>query len=324
VGPDGSLYVADTFSNLVRRVRRDGVLESIAGLPEEGPSPDGGAALDSPILSPTDVAVAPDGTVYVAESGRIRRIAPDGTITTVAGAEGEPTFGPVRSGVPAAGEPIGAVGSIALAPDGSLVFSEQEGRIRKITPDGMLDFVAGVDEYDEAVGLGEDGPAEVASLADPWGVTVGPDGTIYVAENSRVRRITPDGTIDTIAGGDPQSCPPAVAASALEARVCIPVAVAVGPDGSVYVGDGSEVYRIGPDGSFEHVAGRPGGASFDGDGGPATDATLQRVADLAVAPDGTLFILDGCNHRVRRVGVDGVITTVAGSGPVCPEKEYGR
>ena len=326
LGPNGSLYIADTFSNLVRRVRPDGVIESIAGLPEEGPSPDGAAALDSPILSPTDVAVASDGTVYVAESGRIRRIAPDGTITSVAGVEGEPTFGPVRSGVPAAGEPIGAVGSIALAPDGSLLFSEQEGRIRKVTPDGTLHLVAGVDEYDDAIGLGEDGPAEVASLADPWGLTVGPDGTIYVAENSRVRRITPDGIIDTIAGGDPQSCPPAAGATdrALDARVCIPVAVAVGPDGSVYVGDGGEVYRIGPDGSFDHIAGQPEGAGFGGDGGAAADATLQFVSDLVVAPDGTLFVLDSCNHRVRRVGADGVITTVAGSGPVCPEKEYGR
>ena len=101
--------------------------------------------------TPTDVAVAPDGTVYVAESGRIRRIAPDGTITTAAGVEGEPTFGPVRSGVPAAGDPIGAVGSIALAPDGSLVFSEQEGRIRKVTPEGMLELVSGVAEGERIV-----------------------------------------------------------------------------------------------------------------------------------------------------------------------------
>ena len=158
-------------------------------------------------------------------------------------------------------------------------------------------------------------------------MTVGPDGTIYVAENSRVRRITPDGIIDTIAGGDPQSCPPAAVRDRPRPRRrgCASLsAVAVGPDGSVYVGDGGEVYRIGPDGSFDHIAGQPEGAGFGGDGGAAADAALQFISDLAVAPDGTLFVLDSCNHRVRRVGADGVITTVAGSGPVCPEKEYGR
>ena len=102
--------------------------------------------------------------------------------------------------------------------------------------------------------------------------------------------------------------------------MCIPVAVATGPEGSVYFADGGQVFRIGADGSFEHVAGRADSIGFDGDGGPAVDAGLQLISDLAVAPDGTLYILDSCNHRVRRVGADGVITTVAGSGPVCPEQ----
>jgi sugar lactone lactonase YvrE len=272
------------------------------------------------------VAAASDGTVYVAADGRIRKITPDGTMTTVAGAEGEASFEPGGDGVPAVGEPLGGVGSIALAPDGNLVVSEQVGQIRRVTPAGLIELVAGTGEYDEAAGSGDGGPATAGALADNAGVTVGPDGTIYIAENSRVRRVTPDGLIDTIAGRDPQSCPPAEGDTgrAVDARVCIPAAVAVGPDGTVYVGDGNEVYRIGPEGSFEHVAGQPDGAGFSGDGGPAADATLQLVTDLAVAPDGTLYILDSCNHRVRRVGADGVITTVAGSGPVCPEKEYGR
>ena len=92
----------------------------------------------------------------------------------------------------------------------------------------------------------------------------------------------------------------------------------------MYFADGGQVFRIGADGSLEHVVGRADSTGFDGDGGPAVDASLQLVSDLAVAPDGTLYILDSCNHRVRRVGADGVITTVAGSGPVCPGKEYGR
>ena len=158
-------------------------------------------------------------------------------------------------------------------------------------------------------------------------MTVGPDGTIFVAENSRVRRITPDGIIDTIAGGDPQSCPPAEGDTgrAVDARVCIPVAVAVGPDGSVYVGDGSEVYRIGPDGSFEHVVGQPEGAGFGGDGGPA--GRRRRCSSSPTSPwppTARCTSSTAATTASGRVGPDGVITTVAGSGPVCPEKEYGR
>ena len=114
LGPDGSLYIADTFSNLVRRVRPDGVIESIAGLPEEGPSADGAAALDSPILFahrrggriPTAPCTSPSRRT------RSGRSLPDGTITTVAGVEGEAERSvPVaqrRAG--AAGEPIGGGG----------------------------------------------------------------------------------------------------------------------------------------------------------------------------------------------------------------------
>ena len=110
----------------------------------------------------------------------------------------------------------------------------------------------------------------------------------------------------------------------LEAKVCIPVAVATGPEGSVYFADGGQVFRIGADGSLEHVAGRADSNGFDGDGGPAVDAGPP--GDLRPRPGARrhALILDSCNHRVRRVGADGVITTVAGSGPVCPGKEYGR
>ena len=151
----------------MRRVRPDGVIESIAGLPEEGPSADAASTPSTrPSCTPTDVAVASDGTVYVAADGRIRKITPDGTITTVAGAEGEASFEPGGDGVPAVGEPLGGVGSIALAPDGSLVVSEQVGQIRRVTPAGVIELVAGTGEYDEAAGSGDGGPATAASLAD--------------------------------------------------------------------------------------------------------------------------------------------------------------
>ena len=279
-----------------------------------------------PSCSPSTWPSVADGTVYVPADGRIRKITPDGTITTVAGVEGEESFVPGGDGVVAVGEPLGGVGSIALAPDGSLVVSEQVGQIRRVTPAGVIELVAGTAEYDESAGLGDGGPATDAFLAD------------NVGHRRRWRRHDLRGreqpSPSDHAGWhhrDPRRRRPAVVPTARRAPAARPSRPGLHPRRGgrrggrlVYFADGGQVFRIGADGSFEHVAGRADGTGFDGDGGPAVDAGLQVISDLAVAPDGTLYILDSCNHRVRRVGADGVITTVAGSGPVCPEKEYGR
>ena len=203
--------------------------------------------------------------------------------------------------------------------------SEQVGQIRRVTPAGVIELVAGTPEYDESAGSGDGGPATAAFLADNFGVAVGPDGTVFVAENSRVRRITPDGTIETIAGGDPQSCPPAASATGR------PSTRGLHPRRR---GDRARRQRLLRRRRRRSSASAPTARSSTSWAGRQRRLRwrrrsrgrrhLQFISDLAVAPDGTLYILDSCNHRVRRVGADGVITTVAGSGPVCPEKEYGR
>ena len=96
----------------------------------------------------------------------------------------------------------------------------------------------------------------------------------------------------------------------------MPQGVAVGPDGSLYIADtvNHRIRRVGPDGIITTVAGTGGRLGFTGDGGPATQARLSIPRGVAVGPDGSLYIADYGNNRIRRVGADGIITTVAGIG----------
>src|SRR5262249_61470075 len=92
---------------------------------------------------------------------------------------------------------------------------------------------------------------------------------------------------------------------------------AAAPDGRLYIADkvANLIYRVEPDGLITRVAGN-GGTGFSGDGGLAVNASLNQPTDIALGPDGSLYIADSENNRIRRVGIDGIITTVAGSGPL--------
>jgi len=161
---------------------------------------------------------------------------------------------------------------------------------------------------------GDGGPATEAPLGGPRGVAMGPDGSIYIGDygSARVRRVNPDGIITTFAGGGANS--PDGGGLAIEAHLRFPSALAVGPDGSVFIQDSNIVYRVSPDGNINKVAG--GGTSGLGDGGPAVEAQLNSsyAKSLAVDPEGNLYIPEYHGFRVRRVSTDGIITTVAGNG----------
>jgi len=148
-----------------------------------------------------------------------------------------------------------------------------------------------------------------------WGMAFAADGTAYVSANdNRIYTVASDGTMTPFAGtgvkgfsGD--------GASALAAQFDSPMALAVGADGTVYVADlaNDRVRAISPSGIVSTFAG--GGACCDaGDGGPATSAFLGVVLNLAVGPDGCVYIADGFRHAIRRVAPDGTISTVAGGG----------
>jgi YD repeat-containing protein len=216
-------------------------------------------------------------------------------------------------GGPAATATLNRPVEVAVGADGALFIADtSNNRIRRVGPDGIITTVAGtgVSGYS-----GDGGPATAAKL---WahGVAVGADGALILNDphNNRIRRVAPDGIITTVAGtgayGYSGDGGPATAAA-----LNMPNGVAVGADGALFIADTSNnrIRRVGPDGIITTVAGT-GAYGYSGDGGPATAATLASPTKVAVGPDGALSIADRMNNRIRRVGPDGIITTVAGTG----------
>lgn len=307
----GNLYVADEADYRVRRIDPDGIISTIAGTGERGFSGDGGPATHAELEGPSSLALDGVGTLYVAESHyhRVRKIDPDGIISTVVGA-GMPGF----SGDGGLGTEALLDSPAGLAADGSgnlFVSDRGNHRIRRVGPDGVITTVAGRGRCGK---VGDGGPATEAYLWHPAGLAADRIGNLFVSDSSnhRVLRIDRDGMIETIAGrgygsllGDGRP--------ATEASLLLPDALALDSSGNLYVGDGDDhrVRKIDPTGRIWTVAGN-GTIGSGGDGGPASEACIYRPAGLAVDAEGNLFIADDGNQNVRVVKLKRLVTVELG------------
>jgi sugar lactone lactonase YvrE len=262
------------------------------------------------VTEPIDVAVGPGGDVYVVGEYRIQRIAAATGAVTTVAGTGANAYS--GDGGPATSAALHSPDSVAFDGAGNLYLAEYENRIRRVdAATGVITTMAGTG----AEGFGGDGgPATRAVIAHPHGLAVATDGTMFIADtwNQRIRRVDASGVIATVAGTGAEG-DGGDGGPATRAVFNDPIHVALAPDGSLYVTDGSNnrVRRIGPDGVIRTVAGS-GLAGSSGDGGPATRATLNLPNSVAVASDGTFYIAEFEGRRVRRVdGATGVITTIA-------------
>jgi RHS repeat-associated protein len=286
-------------------------IRTFAGKTPGGFGGDGGPATDARFKNPYGLAVGPDGSVYIADSGnhRIRRVGPDGNITTVAG---NGTAGFAGDNGPATSAELNEPFGVAVGPDGSLFIVDQSNnRIRQVRPDGKIVTIAG---NGSSTFGGDGGPATSAGML-PWGVAVGPDGAVYIADrsNSRIRMVDQNGTISTVAGNG-LALPVGDGVPATSVNIGVPSDVAVGPDGSLYiiVGGPGRVRKVTPQGIISTLAGTTAG--YSGDGGPAKTAQIDSPVRLAVGPDGGIYIPDTGNQRLRWIGSEGIIATIAGNG----------
>ena len=273
-----------------------------------GLSGDGGPATGAQINGPLGVTATSDGGYLVADSSnhRIRRVSPAGTITTVAGTSAGLSG---DTGPATAAQLNFPTGVTATADGGYLVADFNNHRIRKVSAGGTITTVAGT-----TAGLsGDGGPATVAQFNKPQVVAVTADGGYLIADsnNHRIRRVSPAGTITTVAGttaGLSGDGGPATAA-----QLSVPVSVATTADGGYLIAASSNnrIRKVSAGGTITTVAGTTGGLS--GDGGPATAAQLSSPSSVAATADGGYLIADPGNHRIRRVSPAGTITTVAGS-----------
>jgi sugar lactone lactonase YvrE len=326
VDRQGNLYIADTGNRRVRRVDKSGTITTVAGNGSSGAAGDG-PATDVPFRNLTGLTVDAAGNLYVAQvqPDQVRRIAPDGTTTIVAGT-GQPGFN--GDAGKATELQLNTPNDLAIDPTGALLIADgANNRLRRVTADGMMTTIAG--------GPGASGlPASQVTVILPRGGARDAAGNVYVADigHHRVLKIDPDGIVTVIAGNGAPGGYRGEGLKATEASVGAPTTgshmdgLTVDGAGNVYVPDLGQrrVVRIGRDGFLTTVAGN-GQAGFSGDGGDARQAKLGNgFWDLALDAQGNLYIADGANRRVRRVGQDGVITTVAGNGTTTYNGDGGK
>ena len=299
VDRSGNVYLSDTDHGLVRKIDTKGIITTIAGNGSAGYGGDGGPATSAALNLPYGVAVDLAGNVYIADLGnqRVRRIAPNGTITTVAGTGVKGSLG---DGGLAENAQLMSPRNVAVDAAGNLYISEFEGhRVRLVSPSGKISTVAGTGI---AGFRGDGGLATTAQISYPAGLSVDRSGDIYLADsgNQRIRKIIPGGIISTVVGGTPSMV------------LLTPVGVAVDNYGDIYVADSSDVIHEATfAGGWVAIAGN-GSPGFTGDGGPAAKAQLTAARDLAIDTSGDLFIADGI--RIREINQQGMIETVAGDG----------
>ncbi|MEA2931967.1 MAG: trimeric autotransporter adhesin, partial [Actinomycetota bacterium] len=187
-----------------------------------------------------------------------------------------------------------AVGGGAL-----YVADYDRNRIVKVTPTA-ISVVAGTGDSGSE---GNGGPATSAELSQPGPIALDPSGSLYLSEPSKggIRKVGADGTITSVVLHSPG------------VSTVVVQAMAVGPDGALLVATDHDLLKVGPDGTLVALAGQSE-KGFAGDGGPATAAKLDSPAGVAVDAAYNVYVADKGNNRIRRIGADGIITTVAGTG----------
>jgi uncharacterized protein (TIGR03437 family) len=332
---NGNLFVADTGNNVVREISSNGNISTVAGNSLAGYMADAVPATTTSLNSPEGVAVDRAGNLYIADTvnDRIRMVTPAGVISTVAGTGLSAVYGSIYDGTgvstttgdggPATAAAIVLPTDVALDASGNLYIADYgNGRIRQVV-NGTIDTLAGA-----AGGA----PLEIGQLAvseqltGPTGLAVDAAGDIYFAEGSigtgsglspgdfRIWEVNSAGLLVAAAGIGLESYSGDGGPAAI-AQLNAPSGVALDSGGNLFVADtlNHRVRKISAAGVITTVAGT-GVAGYSGDGGPATSGMLDSPMGVAVDSNGTLYIADTGNNRIRIVVGGGVIYTLAGNG----------
>ena len=311
---DGNIYVSELFGKRVRKIdHATGVIQTVAGNGESGFSGDGGLAVNAGVGA-TRCHVDKNGNFYIPDAGRIRKVdAATGIIETIAG-------GNIKDGYLSYQARLDWPDDISVDKNGDVYFSDTgNGVIRKIdAKTGLIETVAGSGGSGFS---GDGGLATEASFSLVSDIFV-KDGDLFIADKSAQRLLKVDATsgiMNTIAGKPGPDSSPDDGGLAVNTLIGNITSVFVDDDSNIYfsVDFPAKIRKIdGQSGIVETIAGTDV-ASFSGDGGPATEATLDGPNDIYVDKAGNIYISDLWNYRIRKVDAQtGIIQTVAGNGNI--------
>ncbi len=327
VDSSGNVYFVENGDSRIRMIKASttfatdiasgtapvsGNISTIAGNGTAGFTGDGSAATNAEMNFPSGMALDGSGNIYIADSLnlRVRKIT-GSNISTVAG-NGVLSYS--GDGGAATNAQMNSPQAAAVDSSGNLYIADTANNVvRKVTTDGVIHPFAG----NGTAGFGGDGGAATsAQLNGPRGLAADAAGNVYISDtkNARVRKVTPAGTISTVAGNGTSGYGGDGGAAA-SAQLYTPVGLAVDGSGNLYIADfnNNRIRMVTPGGTIGTVAGS-GNAGYSGDGGPATGAQLNYPVGVAVDSGSNIYIADSGNYVIRKVLSGGQIYTIAGNG----------
>lgn len=292
-------------------------IETFAGTGQKGWSGDGGPAAKAQLNDPFGLIRGPDGALYVCDTDnhRIRRIAPDGTISTVAGSGKR---GYAGDGGPALLAELNEPYEVRFGPADDTLFVEMRNHVvRRV--DGQTGVISTLAGTGAGGFSGDGGPATRAQFNQPHSLRLDGDGNVFVCDigNNRVRRVDgKTGAVTTFAGTGAKGATPD-GAKIEGTPLNGPRAIEFDRDGNLWLvlREGNAIFKIDiKAGTFRHVAGT-GKQGFAGNGGPAKDAALSGPKGVSLGPDGNVYFADTESHSIRMIDVaKGTVELVAGTG----------
>jgi streptogramin lyase len=294
----GNVFVADLANRKIRKITPAGVVSTLAGSGAFGFEDGTGTVAN--FKAPMGVATDSSGNVYVAdmENNNIRKITPTGVVSTLAGKNGIDGTGTAASFYTPSGVTTDNSGNVYVA-------DRNNFRIRKIIPTGEVTTFAG-----SGIPGSEDGTGPAASFSSPAGVATDTSGNVYVADNYKIRKITPAGVVSTLAGSEISGFADGIGTAASFGGS---MGIATDTLGNVYVADGynNRIRKMTPTGMVTTLAGSGTQGSADGIG---TAASFYNSSGVATDASGNVYVAGAYNNNIRKITAAGVVTTLAGSG----------
>jgi len=327
VDSNHNLYIVDKDNGRIRKVAASsGIITTVAGSAGNAYAGDGGPAVSASMNVPNGIAFDSSGNMFIADTANnvVRKVNSSGTISTVAGNGFSAYSG---DGGPATSASLSLPTSVAFDAAGNLYIADSNNScIRLVTPDQNIHTFAGQCSY--ALFVGDGGPAIQAKLNKPYSVAVDAYGSVYISDtgNQCLRKVTPGGIINTIAGTPTQSGFAGDNGPALQAKFYSPSGIALDASGNIYIADksNSRIRKILPSGIVTTIAGN-GSFDYSGSGGAATGASLNFPQGVGVdASSGAVYIADTQNEVVRELTISNASSLPAVSkGGVVSAAQFG-